>query len=116
MLYLNVKRVMRLRGVDNHYELMMKLGFISSTARKFMNGEMVLIKLEQIEALCLALNCTPNDLLEWKPNASQNVSENHSLNNLKRAGEKDLPKLMNELSVDKLEKLIEILHEEKDAA
>ncbi|MCD9184815.1 MAG: helix-turn-helix transcriptional regulator [Pyrinomonadaceae bacterium] len=113
MLYLNVKRVMRLRGVDNHYEFLRSIGFIKATARKVIVDEPFIVKLEQLEALCLALNCTPNDLLEWKPNASQNVSENHSLNGLKRAGEKDLPTLLNEIPLEKFEQIAGILQDLK---
>jgi hypothetical protein len=39
--------MMRLRGIENHYHLMLKLGFVPSTARAFLNGEIVLIKLER---------------------------------------------------------------------
>jgi DNA-binding Xre family transcriptional regulator len=111
MLYLNIKRMMRLRGTENHYHLMLKLGFVPSTARAFLSGEIVLIKLEQLEKLCVALNCTPNDLLEWRPDASLNVSETHSMNSLKRSGEKDLPKLLNEIPSDKFEQILDILQD-----
>jgi DNA-binding Xre family transcriptional regulator len=111
MLYLNIKRMMRLRGVDSHYHLLLKLGFVPSTARSFLSGEIVLIKLEQLEKLCLALNCTPNDLLEWRPEASQTVSETHSMNSLKRPAEKDLPKLLSEIPMDKLEQILDILQD-----
>lgn len=114
MLSLNVKRMMRLRGVENHYHLMLELGFVPSTARAFLSGEIVLIKLEQLEKLCVALNCTPNDLLEWRPNASQNVSETHSMNGLKRSADKDLPKLLSEIPPEKFAQIIEILQQNKD--
>lgn len=114
MLYLNIKRAMRLRGIDQHYHLLLKLGFAPSTARSFLGGEIISIKLEQIEALCLALNCTPNDLLDWKPDASQSVAETHSMNNLKRTPDKDLPKLLNEIPIDKFEEIIELLKDLKD--
>jgi DNA-binding Xre family transcriptional regulator len=111
MLYLNIKRMMRLRGVDQHYQFLLKLGFVPSTARAFLSGEIVLIKLEQLEKLSLALNCTPNDLLEWQPDASQAVSETHSMNNLKRTADKDLPKLLNEIPMEKFEKILDILQD-----
>ncbi|HVE57978.1 MAG TPA: helix-turn-helix transcriptional regulator [Pyrinomonadaceae bacterium] len=114
MLYLNVKRMMRLRGIDQHYHLMLKLGFVPSTARAFLSGEITLIKLEQIEKLCVALNCTPNDLLAWQPDASQAVSETHSMNNLKRSADKDLPKLLSEIPSDKFEQILDILQDLKD--
>lgn len=102
---------MRLRGIENHYHLMLKLGFVPATARLFLSGESVLIKLEQLEKLCVALNCTPNDLLEWRPDASQSVSDTHSMNNLKRTAEKDLPKLLNEIPSDKFEQILDILQD-----
>lgn len=105
--------MMRLRGIDSHYHLMLKLGFVPSTARAFLKGEMVLIKLEQLEKLCVALNCTPNDLLEWQPDASQNVSETHSMNSLKKTPERDLPKLLSEIPADKLEQILDVLQDLK---
>ncbi|HQU82671.1 MAG TPA: helix-turn-helix transcriptional regulator [Pyrinomonadaceae bacterium] len=114
MLYLNVKRVMHLRGVENHYEFLRGLGLIKATARKIINDEPVILKLDQFEAICLALNCTPNDILEWKQSALQNVSENHSMNSLKRAGDKDLPTLLNEIPLERFEQIAGILQGLKD--
>lgn len=104
---------MRLRGVDDQYNFLAKLGIAKSSVRKILDNEPFEIKLEQIEAICLALNCTPNDILEWRQNASQNVSETHSLNNLKRSGDKDLPKLLNEIPLEKFEQIAGILQDLK---
>jgi DNA-binding Xre family transcriptional regulator len=114
MLNLNIKRMRRLRGVEKHYNLMIRLGFVSSTARLFLSGEIVSIKLEQLEKICIALNCTPNDLIEWQPEAGQMVAETHSMNKLKRRAEKDLPKLLNEIPPDKFEQILKILQDLKD--
>ena len=111
MLSLNIRRMLRLRGVDDHYHLLLGLGFAASSARNFLSGNVALIKLEQIEKLCVALNCTPNDLLEWRPDASQSVSDMHSMNALKRTAEKDLPKLLNEIPSDKFEQILDILQD-----
>lgn len=105
--------MMKLRGINHHYHFLLNLGFAASTARKMMNGY-IEIKLEQIEKLCVALNCTPNDLLQWQPDASQAVSETHSMNNLKRSADNDLPKLLNEIPTDKFEQILEILQNLKD--
>ena len=114
MLYLNIKRIMRLRGIDSHYHFMLKLGFAPAASRSFLSGEVVSIKLEQLEKLCVALNCTPNDLVEWRPDASQTVSETHSMNGLKRTPERDLPKLLNEIPPEKLEQILDIFQDLKD--
>lgn len=113
MLFLNIKRVMRLRGVEDHYRFLLNLGFVPSTAHAFLRGTIVLIKLEQIEKLCAALNCTPNDLLEWRPNADQSLAATHSLNALKKKTDKDLPELLRDIPVDKFEQILDILQDSK---
>lgn len=114
MLSINIKKVMRLRGIENHYGLLTSLGFVPSTARNFLRNDVVLVRLEQIERLCVALNCTPNDLLEWTPNPNQAVSDAHSLNAIKRKPERDLPALLGEVPLDKFEQIVDILQELKN--
>lgn len=109
MIYINLKRVMRLRGVDNHYKMLVKLGFAPVTAKNFIEGAVWRINFEHLEQLCVALNCTPNDLLEWQPDAGQNLSETHSLNALQRKSDKDLSKLIGEIPMEKFEQILDIL-------
>lgn len=111
MFYLNLKKIMRLRGIENDYRMLLKLGFASSTARMLLDGSAYQIKFEQLEKICLALNCTPNDLLEWQPPAESPVAETHSLQNLRRKPEKDLPKLLAEIPSNKLDQVIDILQQ-----
>jgi hypothetical protein len=87
----------------------LKPGFVPSTARAFLSGEIVLIKLEQLEKLGAALNCTPNDLLEWQPDAAQTPSETYSMNGLKRTPARYLPKILNEIPPGKFEQIPDIL-------
>lgn len=114
MFYFDIKKVMKLRGIEKHYNFMLELGFIPSSAHIFLKREARQIKLDQLERLCVALNCTPNDLLEWRPNANQTVSETHSLNALRKKGDKDLPELLKEVPMDKFEQIVEILQDLKD--
>lgn len=114
MFYFDIKRVMKLRGVEKHYNLMIELGFVPSSANSFLRREARQIKLDQLERLCVALNCTPNDLIEWRPDANQSVSETHSLNSLRKKGDKDLPELLKEVPMEKFEKIVEILQNLSD--
>ena len=70
--------------------------------------------LETVEKLCLALNCTPNDLLEWVPSKDMATNSAHSLNALKRneAILNNMAQLMNSVSLEKLEKIQEIIQKE----
>ena len=70
--------------------------------------------LETVEKLCLSLNCTPNDLLEWTPSKDMAANSTHSLNALKRneAILNNMAQLMNSVSLEKLEKIQEIIQKE----
>jgi len=70
--------------------------------------------LETVEKLCLSLNCTPNDLLEWTPSKDMAANSTHSLNALKRneAILNNMTQLMNSVSLEKLEKIQEIIQKE----
>ncbi|MBS1793402.1 MAG: helix-turn-helix transcriptional regulator [Acidobacteria bacterium] len=114
MLIPNVQRMMRLRGIEKYYSFLTGLGFVPSTARDILKGVISALKFDQIEKLCLALNCTPNDLLDWQPGKKQAVAETHSLNALKRAaGGDELPQILSELPTDKIAQLVEVLKDFK---
>lgn len=113
MLFINLKRTMHLRGIENHYKMLLKLGIVPSTARAMLDGNTAQIKLDQLEQLCLALNCTPNDLIEWKPNENEASAETHSLQALRRKPEQDLTKLLREIPMGKFEQIIDILQDLK---
>lgn len=114
MFYLDIKRVMRVRGIEKHFNLLIKLGFVPSTARSFLDGTTRQVKLDQLEQLCIALNCTPNDLLEWRPDANQSIAETHSLNVLRKKTEKDLPNLLGEIPMEKFDQILGLLQDLKD--
>lgn len=112
MLKLNVKSLLELRGIQKTTGFLVKLGFNYPKATRFLEIEHSQIKLRDLEKLCLALNCTPNDLLEWKPDANTVVPETHALNELKNTGStKNLQQLVKEIPAERL-KLIENLLEE----
>ena len=70
------------------------------TATNLVTQKAAAPKIEHIETLCRALNCTPNDLYEWIPDDS--LPENHQLNTLQRDKIVKLNNLMNEISLEKL--------------
>lgn len=111
MLYLNLKRVMRLRGVDNHYKLLLDLGFAPATVRNLLNNRVWRMDFEHLEKLCLALNCTPNDVLEWLPSETQANPEAQALIKLTRNKDGDLPKLLKDLPIEKFEQIVGILQD-----
>jgi len=107
MLIFNVKRVLDLRGIDKPYAFLHHNGFVRSTSGNLVNGNVWEIKLRHIEKLCLLLNCTPNDLFEWRADKdAPPVSETHALKSLKR--EKDVPRISEIVKDMPIEKMVEI--------
>ncbi len=61
MLKLNVIELLNEKG-KTKYWLYKQLGMSYQNFNKMVNNETKMIKLENIEALCQILECTPNDL------------------------------------------------------
>lgn len=98
-----------MRGVENHYRFLLKNGFYPSAANNLLHDAVVSLKFEQLERLCLALNCTPNDLFDWHPSDEQQaIAPNHSLNSLKPKKE-DLAALLREIPTEKFEQIENLL-------
>jgi DNA-binding Xre family transcriptional regulator len=116
MLYLNVGRVMNLRGIVKRAAYLYKNGFIRTTAANIANNHVWEIRFSNLEKLCLLLNCTPNDLFQWKPDENQPVTENTALKTLIREIEEPgLSGIIKDMPIEKLEKMKDLLHQLKDA-
>ena len=62
MIRLDVLRLLEERG-KTKYWLYKQLGMSYQNFSKMVNNETKSIRYENIETMCLLLNCTPNDLL-----------------------------------------------------
>ncbi|MFN7119808.1 MAG: helix-turn-helix domain-containing protein [Saprospiraceae bacterium] len=105
MLYLNLKQIMNQRGIASPNQFLVKHGFTSYTASRILNNHLNGLSNEQLETLCVALRCTPNDLYVWQKPAGMNIPPDHPMHKL-------LPK---KESLDMLQKLQELPLEKLDA-
>jgi DNA-binding Xre family transcriptional regulator len=115
MLVFNINRIMALRGIHQRYGFLVKKGFHRTVAANLANNRAANIKLAHLEKLCRLLNCTPNELFEFKSDANEMFPENHALNKLKR--EVNVPtvtQIMKEIPVEKLRRVEELLLRMKD--
>lgn len=109
MLKFNLKNILGMRGIQKRVGFLSRIGLTYPMAHKLLKSSPVSIKIEHIQQLCVALNCTPNDLFEWKPDANTILPDGHSLNALnKSAGAKNLQEMVKDIPSDKLA-LIEML-------
>lgn len=116
MLNFNLTRILNLRGIDKQFAFILRQGFHRTIANNLANNRVKNIKISHLEMLCRALNCTPNDLFEWKETGNDApLSENHPLKDLKR--EKPAAKLsslVREIPVDKLDRLEDFVRQLAD--
>lgn len=114
MLYFNIARLMELRGIEKPYAFLVRNGFVSQTATNMINNRLGRITPEQMERMCLILNCTPNDLFDWRPGENSAVSENHALHTLKKEQTPSVAQMVKDLPVEKLSKLQDLINDLKN--
>ena len=110
MLKLNVDGLLESRGITKTGVWLAAHGINRNAASRLVGDKAVRIDLVTLEKLCLAFNCTPDELFVWLPEAG--MPEDHPLKKLKLK-----PKPVNpidkikKLPAEKLEKLHSFLEE-----
>jgi DNA-binding Xre family transcriptional regulator len=106
MLVLNLNRIFKARAIEQPYKFLVTNGFVPFMAHKYKNSKIVQIRVEHIEKLCIALNCTPNDLFEWFPDNLLDNRDDHPLSGIRKRDKKlEINKLLAKLSLQKLEEV-----------
>lgn len=110
MLKLNISRTLALKGIGLPFVYLQKNGFKRTKAYSLAHGQNQKVDLYDIEQLCLKLNCTPNDLLEWSPSAPEDDIAGHALQDLRRKGRAiNLVKLVQGLPVEQMDEIEKII-------
>lgn len=105
MLKLNLRKIASMRGIKNISIEMQRHGIKHYTASRYNRGMMAHFKLEHIEKLCLMMNCTPDDLLEWIPDKTLENAPDIALNKLKHQEVFDFMEMSKNIPLDKLPEL-----------
>jgi len=112
MLVFNPNRMFRLRKIDRPHLMLVKNGFAKSSATNLLNYVSRRVTVEHLEKLCVLLNCTPNDLFEWRGKTNEALDERHALNSLKRSDKSEnLTEMIRKIPVEKLPQVDELLRE-----
>jgi len=77
MLKFNIKNLMKLRGVREPMMFLEAAGFSRNQSGRIANEKIKTLSLRQIELLCRAFECEPNNLFVWEgeAEAGQPVTE-----------------------------------------
>ncbi len=114
MLRLNLKTLFTLRGIDKPNAFLRKAGFSPYSSSLYARGKVKVIDLKHFERLCMLLNCTPHDLLEWEPDAGTDNANGYELSKLTNSRRVVvLSEELRGLSLDKLEEIHRFIEEKK---
>ena len=83
MLEFNLKRIVTLKGLNESRTACKEAGISYGVFQRMYNSKSFKATTEQLEHVCLAMKCTPNDLYQWTP--AENAPEAHPLEALKHA-------------------------------
>ena len=101
----DLKRMLNLRGVLKPHAYLKKAGLSPSIATNLLQGFAGGLRWQDIEQLCLALNCTPNDLFKWRGDGND-LPQNSELRKLIRPEiSPNIMEKLKDLSVEEAEKL-----------
>ncbi len=115
MLIYNFKRVFQARGIDKPRDFLIKNGFPRGIASSIAINKVDRFALKHLEKVCLLLNCTPNDLIEWKPGNKKQDNADTALYALKKEQKgKGAEELLRGLPMSRLEELAKVLREGSD--
>ncbi len=114
MLRYNLSKLFSMRGITNKAELFIKNGFSKRVTYNILSGKFRQLSLEQTETLCLALKCTPNDLLEWIPDKNVRLEDDMPLKKLLGGNiDYNILKIVRDVPMDKMEEFTKKMEEIK---
>lgn len=110
MLFFNFSRVLKIKGISRPHAHLTALGYSRNVATKLANNNLTQLNLSSIERFCQDFNCTPNDIIDFRPNPKTNLPQDHALHSLtkKEISNKVLGKI-NALPVEKILQIHDII-------
>lgn len=112
MIYFNFARIFKLKGITRPFTYLTKNGYSAGYATKLTNNRVQEINLVRLEKFCRDFNCTPNDILDFKPSSKDPIPKDHALHTLtKKEIDNELISKINALPADKIQQIHNILKE-----
>lgn len=108
MLTLQVSRVLRIRGIQKPYNYLRKLGLSHNVVHRMLSGKSAGIKMDQLQRICLALHCTPNDLMHWD-GGQTSIAADHPIQKLTKKEDAATMDYLRKLPLEKMEQIRELL-------
>ncbi len=110
MLTYNFHRIFRARAIDKPYAFLKTYGFSDNFASTVKQNRVKRLNNRDLEKLCVALRCTPNDLLEWTEDDNYELDETHPMRKLIKLDDfSDITRAMSSIPLDKIEEVHKLI-------
>lgn len=91
MLKFYIKEVLKVKGYKPNTHILQRMGLRYTAANRLIKGETRSLTLDHLEMLCVFLNCTPNDILNFSSDPDNQLSADHPLNSLSKPLNQESP-------------------------
>jgi len=102
-----------MKGILKPAQYLINAGFSKDAAYRIINGKVSAFTPAQIEKFCILFECSPNDLLEWTADDTNNLSESHPLRKLIASKQIDLRNIALDIPINKIEDFAKKIEELK---
>ena len=113
MLYFDFSSMFKLRGISNPYRLLIQNGIAPKTAQNLVHSPVKTIRLEHLEIICRALNCTPNDVIRYKADEAKPLAEDHALKKIENKIDVSVTDMLKKISLEQLQQIAIIMQQQK---
>lgn len=108
-LIINIQPVLNYRNIKHPMKFLIGIGINSASANKLLHGKAVQLNLKQLTAICINLNCTPDDIFALR---DLTLKPKHALNKLKKHNSKT-PNITEWLAEKTVEEVSELFKKEE---
>lgn len=110
MLSINLQPIFAARGIERPHGFLVKAGIPSHTAHKLLGKNVRIFRLDHIEIICHALNCTPHDILLYTPSQKRLIPDTHPITKLnQQSTDFQLKETLHSIPIEQINQLAEII-------
>lgn len=110
MLFFNFARIFKLKGIARPNAHLTSLGYSAGYATKLAHNRVLEINLVRLEKFCRDFNCTPNDIIDFRPYVDDTIPPDHVLHTLtKKLISNEITEKINTLPLEKIQQIHDII-------
>jgi hypothetical protein len=110
MLYFNFSRILKIKGIARPFSYFLSLGYSGNMATRLANNRVGQMNIAMLERICRDLNCTPNDIIDFRPSANSTLPKDHALHSLTKTEiTNEVLEKINTLPLEKIQQIHDVI-------